>query len=140
MSFLTGWIQLQGISGYQALFELQLLGSYFSPHLLNFQLGYDFGALSEQAVIEPINATGVYGSDQLYGQTSPYGGPGSLEQWRIQPSTQNCQAFQISLQEVYDPSYGVAAGAGFNLSAMTCVLGLNRGYRPVKAATTAGTS
>lgn len=140
MSFLTGHIQLQGISGYQRVFEIQLLGQYYSPHLLNFELGYDFGSLSEQALITPTNFTGVYGSDDFYGQTSPYGGPGSLEQWRIQPSQQKCQAFQISLQEIYDPIFGVAAGAGFTLSAMTCVLGLNRGYRPVKAANTVGTS
>ena len=140
LSFLTGWIQLQGISGYQRIYELQLLGQYFSPHLLNVQMGYDFGALSEQVTIDPINQTGVYGSDQLYGQTSPWGGPPSLEQWRIQPATQKCQAFQFSLQEIFDPSYGTTAGAGFTLSALTCVLGVNRGYRPVKAATTAGTS
>jgi hypothetical protein len=140
MSFLTGWIQLQGISGFQRLWELQLLGSYVSPHLLNVQLGYDFGALSEQAIIEPTNFTGVFGSDQLYGQTSPFGGPGSLEQWRIQPATEQCQAFQISMEEIYDPSFGVPAGAGFTLSAITCVLGLNRGYRPIKATNTVGTS
>lgn len=140
MSFLTGHIQLQGISGYQRIFEIQLLGSYVTPHLLNVQLGYDFGALSEQALITPTNATGVYGSDAIYGQTTPYGGSESLEQWRIQPSTQKCQAFQVSLQEVYDPSYGVPDGAGFTMSAMTCVLGINRGYRPVKATNTTGTS
>jgi len=140
LSFVTGWIQLQGISGYQALFELQLLGQYFSPHLLNFQIGYDFGALSEQVLIEPINYTGVYGSDDLYGQTSPYGGPGSLEQWRIQPGQQNCQAFQISVQEVYDPQFGNLAGAGFTMSALTVVLGLTRSYRPLRATDTAGTS
>jgi hypothetical protein len=140
MNFLTGWIQLQGISGFQRLWELQLLGSYISPHLLNIQLGYDFGALSEQAIIDPTNFTGVYGSDQLYGQTSPFGGPGSLEQWRIQPATEVCQAFQISLEEIFDPSFGVQAGAGFTLSAITCVLGLNRGYRPIKASDTVGTS
>lgn len=140
MSFLTGHIQLTGISGYQRFYELQLLGQYVSPHLLNVQFGYDFGALSEQAVITPINETGVFGSDSLYGQTSPFGGPGSLEQWRIQPSTQRCQAFQISLQEVYDPSFGIPAGAGFTLSAMTALLGVIRGYRPVKATNTAGTN
>lgn len=140
LSFLTNHIQLQGVSGYQRLFEIQLLGQYFSPHLLNVQLGYDFGPLSEQALITPTNATGVYGSDDLYGQTTPYGGPGTLEQWRIQNSTQKCQAFQLSVTEVYDPSLGVTAGAGFSLSAFTCVLGINRGYRPVKAANTAGTN
>jgi len=140
MSFITGHIQLQGISGFERILELQILGQYVSPHLLNFQIGYDYGAFSEQVLITPSNYTGVYGSDDIYGQTSPDGGLGSLEQWRIQPGTQKCQAFQISLQEVYDPSFGVQAGAGFTLSAITCVLGLIRGYRPVRSANTAGTS
>ncbi len=139
LSFLTGHIQLTGISGFQRLWELQLLGQYFSPHLLNFQLGYDFGPLSEQVLIQPTNYTGNYGSDQVYGQTSPYGGSGTLEQWRIQPSQELCQAFQVSVQEVFDPSFGTQAGAGFTLSAMTCVLGILRGYRPVKATNTVGT-
>lgn len=140
VSLLTGHIQLQGISGYQRIFEIQLLGQYFSPHLLNVELGYNFGALSEQALIQPTNATGVYGSDSIYGDTSPFGGLGNLEQWRIQPATQKCQAFQMSLKEVYDPSLGVPAGEGLTLSSFTCLLGLNRGYRPVKATNTIGTS
>jgi hypothetical protein len=140
LGILSNHIQTQGISGFQVLWEIQLLGSYFSPHLLNVQIGYDYGPLSEQALIQPTNYTGAYGSDSIYGQTSPYGGPGQLEQWRIQPSTQQCQAFQISIQEVYDPSFGVPAGAGFNLSAMSCTIGEIRGYRPVKATNTTGTS
>lgn len=140
LSFTTGHIQFQGISGYQRIFEIQLLGEYITPHLLNVELGYDFAALSEQALITPTNATGIYGSDPIYGMTSPYGGPGVKEQWRIQPSTQKCQAFQLKISEIYDPSFNVPAGAGFTLSAFTCVLGLNRGYRPVKAANTIGTS
>lgn len=140
MSFLTGFIQLAGLSGYQRIYEIQLLGDYISPHLLQIQIGYNFGALSEQAVIEPTNATGVYGSDDLYGQTTPYGGPGRLEQWRIQTGTQKCQTFQFSLQELYDPSFSVPAGAGFTLSTMTCTIGVNRSYRPVKAANTVGTA
>lgn len=140
MSFLTGFIQLAGISGYQRIYELQLLGQYLTPHLLQVQVGYDFGALSEQAVITPTNFAGVYGSDSLYGQTTPYGGLGTLEQWRIQPAQQKCQTFQFGLQEIYDPSFAVPAGAGFTLSAMTCTIGVNRGNRPVRAANTIGTA
>lgn len=139
MSFLTGHIQLAGISGYQRIYEIQLLGEYISPHLLQVQLGYNFGALSEQAIIDPTNATGVYGSDDIYGQTMPYGGSSALEQWRIQPATQKCQTFQFGLQEIYDPSFSLPAGAGFTLSAMTCTIGINKSYRPVKAANTVGT-
>ena len=139
VSFLSAWIDMAGISGYERLLELQLLGSYVSPHLLDVKLGFDFGPLSEQAIIQPTNFSGAYGSDALYGQGSPYGGQWSLEQWRIQNQTQKCQSFQISLQEVYDPSYGNQFGAGFTLSAITSTVLINRTYRPVKAAATAGT-
>jgi hypothetical protein len=140
MYALSGWIQLQGLSGYQRFLELQILGSYISPHTLNVEFGYDYGPLSEQAEIQPINGTGVYGSDALFGQTSPFGGPGSLEQWRVQNAYQQCQSFQVSIQEVYDPSMGVVAGAGLTMSAFTAIVGVTRGYRPVKAATTVGTN
>jgi hypothetical protein len=140
IGLMTNHIQLQGLSGYQRLWEIQMLGDYITPHLLNCQIGYNFGPMYEQAIIEPVNETGNYGSDQLYGQTTPYGGPGSLEQWRIQQSTQICQSFQISIQEVYDPSFGVSAGAGFTLSSLICVIGVLRGYRPLPAASTAGTN
>lgn len=140
LAFLTGWLALQGLSGYQRLYELQFLGQYLSPHRWDIQLGYNFGALSEQAIVQPINATGAYGSDDFYGQTSPYGGPTSLEQWRVQPSIQKCQSVQMQLQETYDPSYGAIAGAGFSLSAMTAIIGIIRGYRPVPANQTVGTT
>lgn len=140
LSFTTNHIQLQGLSGYQRMLELQLLGSYISPHTLNVQMGFNFGPLSEQVEVFPINYTGLYGSDELYGQTSPYGGPLTLEQWRIQPATQKCQAFQISLREVFDETKGQPSDAGFTLSTITAVVGLLRGYRPVKAASSAGMS
>ena len=63
LSFVTGWIQLAGINGYQRVFEFIINGDYITPHLLDCQLGYDFGALSENAEITPTNFTGVYGSE-----------------------------------------------------------------------------
>lgn len=124
MSFVTGWIKLQGVSGYQRLLEIQLLGEYLSPHLLNIQLAYDFLPDTEVALITPTNNNVS----------------GTPEQWRIQQSNQKCQAFQISLNEQYDSSFSVPSGAGFTLSGMTCTIGVNRGYRPVKATNTTGTT
>jgi hypothetical protein len=138
MYALSSWIKLQGLSGYQRFLELQILGAYITPHNLNVQFGYDFGPLSEYAEIEPINGTGNYGTDALYGQTSPYGGPGIVEQWRVQPAQQQCQSFQVAIQEVYDSTKGVPAGAGLTLSAFTAIVGVTRSYRPLKAANTVG--
>jgi hypothetical protein len=140
MYALSGWIKLQGLSGYQRFLELQILGSYITPHTLNVEFGYDYGPLSESAEIQPVNGTGNYGTDALFGQTSPYGGTGSLEQWRIQNATQQCQSFQVSIQEVYDSTQGVPAGAGLTLSAFTAIVGVTRSYRPLKAANTVGTN
>lgn len=140
LQFTSNWIQLQGLQAYQRFLEMQFLGSYITPHNLDVRFGYDYRPLSEQVEIQPINGTGLYGSDGLYGQTTPYGGPGSLEQWRIQPAQQKCQAFQISVQEIYDPTQGLPAGAGLTMSAFSAVIGILRGYRPFKAATSAGTN
>lgn len=140
ISFTTSWLQLAGISGYQCLFEFILTGSYISPHLLNVALAYNFRPGVEIAQIPPNNYTGPYGSDSLYGQSSPYGGVGDLEQWRVQPKTQQCQVFQISISESFDPSFGTVAGAGFTFSGINLIVGVNRGYRPIPGAVTVGTS
>lgn len=138
LSFTSSWFRLSGISGYQRIYEFILLGSYFSPHQLIVQVAYDFEQPTQQSTITPLNTTGVYGSDSIYGQTTPYGGMGSLEQWRVQTSRQKCQVFQIRIQEVLNPAYPTEAGAGFTLSGLTCTLGIKSGKRPIKGVNTVG--
>jgi hypothetical protein len=138
LSFTTSWLNLAGIQGYQRLYEFQLLGQYFSPHKLVLDVAYDFQAPSQRSIITPTNYTGYYGSDSLFGQTTPFGGPGSLEQWRIFANQQKCQAFQITLTEIFDPSFGTVPGAGFNLTGLTGVVGVKKGYRPIKGANSGG--
>lgn len=138
MQFTTGPITLAGISGYQRAIALVLTGSYESPTQLNVTISFNFGAFSQQYVITPDNATGVYGSDSLYGQTTPYGGPGKLLQWRIPFEMEQCQSFSISCQEVFDASVGQVAGAGFTLSNINCEILAKSGRRPIAAAQTQG--
>lgn len=138
MQFTTGPIYLNGVSGYQRAVALVLTGSYLSPTQLVVQIAFNFGSYTQQYIITPTNATGVYGSDAIYGQTSPLGGPGPLMQWRIPLEMQLCQSFQISAQEVYDPSIGQPAGAGFTLSNINCEILVKSGRRPLPAAQTQG--
>lgn len=138
MQFTTGWINLAGVQGYQRLYEFTLLGQYLSPHKLVIQIAYDFESPSQQVIIQPTNYAGPYGSDYVYGTSSPYGGIGSLEQWRIQTDRQKCQVFQISCQEVFDPAYGTIAGEGFTLTGINAVIGVKKTYRPIKSANTVG--
>lgn len=138
MQFTTGWLNLAGIQGYQRIYEFSLLGQYYSPHLIEVQIAYDFEPPSQQATIVPTNYSGPYGSDYVYGESSPYGGQSTLEQWRIQTDRQKCQVFQISCQEVFDPNFGTIAGPGFTLSGINAVIGIKKAYKPFKAANTAG--
>ncbi len=138
LGFQTGWINVGGVSGYQRIHEIIFLGKFLSPSNIVVKIAYDFREPTQQSIITPTNYTGVYGSDSLYGQTSPYGGEGPVLQWRVQLETQKCQAFQITVKEQFDPSYGTVAGAGFTLSGITGVITLKKGYRPLRAANSVG--
>ncbi len=138
MGFKTGWINLAGISGYQRIYEFLLLGGYLTPNQLQISVAYDFGNPIQSDIITPTNFTGAYGSDSLYGQTTPYGGPGDLLQWRVQTQIQKCQVFQITVQEVFNPNFGSMAGAGFTLSGITCMVGVKKANRPIRSAHSVG--
>ena len=148
MSFTTSWIALAELQGYQRAFFFYLLGTYFTPHKLNLQIAYDYNSSPIQStLISPTNYGPSYGSSAMpvYGQLNPYGGGSSdsgassnIEQWRVFLTKQRCTSFQISLQEIYDPSFGAPAGQGLTLSGLNLVVGLKKGWRPQPAATSAG--
>lgn len=139
MQFTTGWFNLAGLQGYIRAFYFYLLGQYFSPHKLAVSIAYDYSQSAEQlTVISPTNYSPAYGQPSPYGQGTPFGGPGSNEQWRVFLTKQRCQAFQISIQESYDPSIGVPAGAGFSMSGLNLVVAMKKGWRPASSAESTG--
>ena len=138
IQFTTSWFNLAGLQGYERFYDFLLLAQYISPHFLVVQIAYDYGSALQQSIIQPNNYTGPYGSDQLFGQTTPFGGPGSLEQWRIHTQRQTCQSFQISVQEVFNPAFATVPGAGFTMSGLDLTVGLKKGRRPIKAANSVG--
>ena len=146
LSFTTSWLNMAGLQGYQRAYYFYLLGKYYSPHKLNILVSYDYNAAPAQSVIiSPENYSTPYGgngsdSQSPYGQQGFYGGPGDVEQWRIFLKQQRCQAMQITVSEVFDPSFGTTAGAGLTLSGINAIIGVKKGYRPIRAANSAGVS
>lgn len=139
MGLTTGWINAAGLQGYIRAYDFYILGKFLSPHGLNVNIAYDYEVGSQQQqLIHPTNSTTLYGDDPFYGGESPYGGTGSLEQWRVSLTKQKCQAFEISIDELYDPSAGIAPGAGLTLSGLNLIVGLKKGYRPISAANSIG--
>ncbi len=139
MSFTTGWMSLAGLQGFERTYFFYLLGQYISPHKLNVQISYDFAQSPAQTVlIQPDNFTPTWGGDTLYGGSPSWGGQPSLEQWRVFMSQQKCQSFQITIQEIYDGTLGVAPGGGLTLSGLDLVVGLKKGYTTIRAARSIG--
>lgn len=139
LSFTTSWLNMASLQGYMRAYEFYLIGQYLSPHKLQIQIAYDYDSgPAQQTVITPDNYAGVYGSDPIFGQQSPYGGPSQVENWRIFFNRQTCKSFQLSLTEVYDPSFGVIAGAGLTISGLDLVYGVKKGYPRLPAVRQAG--
>lgn len=139
MKLKTGWLNLAGLQGYQRAYFMYLLGRYISPHRLTISIGYDYNSSAEQVItITPDNYSEAYGDAPVYGSSEYYGGGLELERWRIFFEKQKCEAFQITIAESYDPSYGAAAGAGLTLSQINTLVGLKKAYSPIKAGNSAG--
>lgn len=131
ISFKTGWISLAGLQGFERFYALYFLGEYITPFKLSVQIAYDFNPASLQNItVTPDAPSSTYGDEPgTYGSGSPYGGAGTQFKARVFPSKQKCETFQITCNENYDPQYGIAAGAGLTLSALSPVVGLKKGYR-----------
>jgi len=139
MSFTTSWINVAGLQGYERLYQLLFLGTYLSPFKMNIGLAYDYNpSTTQQTQIVPDNYVAAWGGENVWGGGPAFGGPGNVFQARLFPQKQKCESFQVTMQEVYDSSYGVNSGAGLSLSGMNLVVGLKKGYRPNKAAQSFG--
>jgi hypothetical protein len=137
MSFTTGPIRLGDLQNYQRAYSFYLLGTYITPHKLLVGISYDYSGVPEQSdLLAPANYSTPYGSgasQSPYGQGNPYGGPSSLEHFRIFLQRQRCMAIAISLQEVFDATLGVPAGAGLTLSGINVVLGFKSKWSTIAA-------
>ncbi len=158
MAFKSAWFNMTGLQGYQRAYFFYLIGQYVTPHKLQLSIGYDYSpGPSQSTLISPTNFAGVYGGPAIdpgdgtnyaspYGQDTTYGSAayvdgtarGAVEQWRVFLDKQRCQSFQISLQEVYDPSFGIPPGEGLTLSGINLVYGAKKGFRPISAANSIG--
>ncbi len=142
MQFTTGPLRLDALQSYQRAYFFYILGQYVSPHKLFVGISYDYAITPEHSVlISPTNFSPAYGagdSSSPYGQGTPYGGSTSLERWRVFLNRQRCQAFAISLQEIYDGSFGAPPGAGLTISGLNIVCGFKSKFRPTSAEHSAG--
>jgi hypothetical protein len=134
MSLTTGWINVAGLQGYERFYELFLLGTYITPFKLNVSLAYDYSSsATQQTTVLPNNYVAPWGGEAVWGSGGPWGGPGNVFEARVFPQTQKCESFQVSIQEIYDPSFGANSGQGLTLSGLNLIVGVKRGWRTQSA-------
>lgn len=130
MSFTTSWMNLAGVQGYERFYSMYMLGNYITPFKLNVQLAYDYNDSATQAtLVTPITPAKAWGGDELWGSSTPFGGPSRVFEARVFPTIQKCESFQITIDEIYDSSLGISAGEGLTLSGLNLVVGMKKGYR-----------
>jgi hypothetical protein len=138
MKFTTGWFNLMGLQGYQRFYQMYMLGEFYTPFKLNVQFGFDYNPPTQSVQVLPDNYSPAWGGDPSWGASSPWGGPTNTFEARVFPTLQKCESFQVIVDEVYDNSYGVLAGAGFTLSGLNLVVGAKKKYRTSTAARSFG--
>lgn len=139
LSFKTSWINVAGLQGYERFYEMLLLGTYFTPFKLNVQMAYDYNSsFSQSVLVSPDNYSPAWGGLAQWGSGDAWGGPSNVFEARVFPEHQKCETFQITVTELYDSSYGVAAGQGLTLSGLTLLCGGKKGVRTSKASQSFG--
>lgn len=111
IAFTTGWLSFAGINGFQRVWELEILGTYKSPHTLNIQIFTDYSSTPVQVTTIPVLSD-----------------PG-LYEYRIHMAVQKCTAMQIQLSETQSGSIG----EGFSLSSLGFRVGVKKGQNKLPA-------
>jgi len=138
-SFTTGWIKTGLLQGFQRAYQMYLLGTYKSPHKLNVGVAYDYDTNPIQnTLIVPINYAAPWGIDTPWGSDADWGGYTDVESERLFFQRGKCEAIQIQIDEVFDPSYGTMAGEGLTLSGLNIVIGTKKAYPTRQAAKSFG--
>lgn len=143
MGLTTSWINVAGLQGFERFYAANLLGTYFSPFILDVQLAYNYNPSPIQAtLITPDNQTTNWGGTPLWGSEAAWGSDNNdpesgstanVFSARLFPENQKCESFQVSIQEVYDPSFNQPAGQGLSLSGLLLLIGMKRGSRTQSA-------
>lgn len=114
--YTTSWLSFAGLQGYQRVYELDLLGQWYSSHNLIVQFAYNFNSSITQTSTIPVSTS-----------TNPY-------QFRVYLDTQKCEAVQITITEQQTGTFG----QGLSLSGLNFIVGKKKGHYKMPAAASYG--
>jgi hypothetical protein len=139
MRLKTAWIQLAQLQGAQRIYSCNVLGKYLSTHSIEIKLRYDFDDSVRETlhfVADTALGSSYYG-EGYYGEEAFYGGADGVEQFRIRPSIQKCQAIQYEMRD-YDSE--ITDGGSLELTGLTLQVGIKQGLFKLRDGKNATTS
>lgn len=132
LRFVTSWISLGQLNGFQRIYRLLILGDYKGSHSLRVRLGYDYRP--EYTFDQSVDATTVvgpdtWGSDATWGSGATWGGEYPTEWFRVSPARQKCSAMRICVEDVQTTAYG----EGFSITGIGLLAGVKAGVNKMAA-------
>lgn len=103
MEFVTPWLSLGQVQGFQRVYQAMLLGDYKQDHVFRVEIGYDFEDFYSEALeVSSIDANGSsYYGKGYYGEEEFIGG---LHDWNyeinIKPARQKCSAIRFKVRDI----------------------------------------
>jgi len=132
LRFVTAWISLAQLNGFQRIYRLLILGDYEGAHSLRVRLGYDFRP--EYLFDQTVDATTVtgpdaWGDDATWGSGATWGGAWPLEWFRVSPARQKCSAMRICVEDTQASGFN----QGFAITGIGIVGGVKNGANKMSA-------
>lgn len=111
----TGWIKLNGITGYGRLWAIYVLGNSYSSHQFKCDIAYDYESTwAETKAMSSVNAT-IGNSPYLFA---------------MEPAKTQCTAFRLRM---YDAAHTNAAKDTFDLAGLMLDVGIYSGQARLRA-------
>jgi hypothetical protein len=123
----TTWMSLGGVSGFQRVWHVVLLGAYKSAHSVRLRVGYDFSPgweHDETIDAEAATGAGTWGSSDTWGSDRYWGGAPGIDWFKGYPGRQKCSSIRLSVQDVQGDA---SVGEGFTIGNICLLAGVKRG-------------
>ncbi len=127
----TGWVNFAKLQGYQRLYKLSILGTYYTNHRFQLTFFYNYSDIPKETInvsASSIVNTSVYGDSETFGDDPFFGGSDLDEvyQLRVDNPQQVCESMSIKLVDTQTGS-ALTTGQGFSLEGLMFEVGLKSG-------------
>lgn len=135
----TGWISFNGLQNYMRVFQMFLLGSYFSSHNLSVKMFYNYlPTEADESLFNTATAINesIYGlGSDPYGDDENYGGNDldTTYQFRKHMKIQQCQAIKFIITDIRNAdTIPQSNNKGFSINEIMLEVGIKNGQMRLK--------